>query len=109
MGAPAALFFIYDRSATDRARLSLPAIDAQIFLILSFFAAAVNKIENCRAAIFQSFCKDRANGFIQALALLAGHAAATPGWADTRQKQGFIGVNVAQSGQTGLVEQHTLA
>lgn len=55
MGSSAALFDVRNGRTAVRTRFSFPAVDIEIFLILPFFTAGIDEVDNSRAAIGKSF------------------------------------------------------
>lgn len=66
MGAAAVQFSVLDGRAADRARRAFAAVDAEVVLVLPFFAVAADEVADCRAAVFQSFLEDSDDGFMEA-------------------------------------------
>lgn len=59
-------FCVFDGRAADRTRRAFAAVDAEVVLVLPFFAVTADKVTDRRAAVFQSFLEDSDDGFMEA-------------------------------------------
>lgn len=108
MGAAAVQFGVFDGRAADGAGRAFAAVDAEVFLILSFFAVAADEVADRRTAVRQTFLEDGDNGFMEAGRFFLRHAVAVAHGPDARPEQGFVDVDVAQTGHFGLVQEQRL-
>ena len=69
------------------------------------FARAVAVVAEGRAAVCNAFAQDLPDGFCQASALLRAQPARRAARVNPCEKQGFIGVDVAEPGDAALIEQ----
>ena len=108
VGAAAVQFGVFDGRAADGAGRAFAAVDAEVFLVLPFFAVAADEVADCRAAVFQAFLEDGDDGFMKAGRFFLGHCIAVAHGPDARPEQGFVDVDVAQTGHFGLVQEQRL-
>lgn len=107
MGAAAVQFSVFDGRAADGAGRTFAAVDAEVFLVLPFFAVAADEVADCRSAVFQALLEDGDDGFMEADRFFFRHFVTMAHGTDARPEQGFVDVDVAQTGHFGLVqEQH---
>lgn len=104
-GAPAALLDVLNGRTAFDTRFAFSAVNGEIFPVAPFSAAAVDEVANRRAAVRNSFRKNRLYGFMQSDKTLFRHAAAAAGRADTGEKQRLVRINVAESRNHGLIQQ----
>jgi hypothetical protein len=90
-----------DFRPANRAGLTLPAVDPKMILKV---AAAVNPV-NAGAVSTDAFLKHLADGHPKARSFFLAHPVRACQRVETGQVQRFIGINVTQTGQEGLVEQ----
>ena len=108
VGAATVQFCVFDGRAADRTRRAFAAVDAEVVLVLAFFAVAADEVANRRAAVFQSFLEDGDDGFMETDRFFFRHIVAVAHRPDTRPEQGFIDVDIAQAGHFRLVQEERL-
>lgn len=108
MGAATVQFGVFDGRAADGAGRAFAAVDAEIFLVLPFFAVAADEVADRRSAVFQALLEDGDDGFMEADRFFFRHSVAVPHRPDARPEQGFVDVDVAQAGYFGLVQEQCL-
>ena len=108
MGAAAVEFHVFNGRAADHARRPFPPIDAEVFLVLPFFPVAANEVPYRRPAVFEAFVEDVRNGFVELRRFFLGDPMGPAQGPDTGAEQGFVDVDVADTGHLRLVEKDRL-
>ena len=108
MGTAAVQFSVFDGRTADCTRRAFAAVDAEVVLVLAFFAVTADEVADRRAAVFQSFLEDSDDGFMEADRFFFRHIVAVAHRPDTCPEQGFIDVDIAQAGHFRLVQEECL-
>lgn len=108
MGAAAVQFGVFDSRAAYGAGRAFAAVDAEVFLILSFFAVAADEVADRRSAVFQALLEDGDDGFMEVDRFFFRHFVTMAHGTDARPEQGFVDVDIAQTGHFGLVQEQRL-
>lgn len=108
MGAAAVQFYVFNGRAADRTRCPFAAVDAEVFLVLPFFAIAADEIPYRRTAVFEAFLENSRDSLMEFRRFFFRDLTASAQGTDSGPKKGFIDVNIADTGHLGLVEKDRL-
>ena len=99
---------LLDGPAAGGARLACAVVDAEMLLMAAVAALAVAIVAEGRAAVGEAVAEDALDGRCELLALCLGQAAGLAARMDPCEKQGLVGVDVAEPRNAALVEQERL-
>jgi hypothetical protein len=97
-----------DGTPAARAWLTRPAVDSKFVLVFSLPAVPAHVIANAGAALLNRSIQDRHNGAAKPIRFLRMHRAACSIRMKPGLKQCFIRIDIADTGQNALVQQHCL-
>ena len=97
-----------NRFAAPRARLACTAIDPKLMLITACPPRSAHVIADGRTASLDRTAQDRDDGPAQALRLDIAKLAAAPSRVEARLEERFVGINVPNTGDDPLIEEHCL-
>lgn len=108
MRAAAADGDLLDGPAAGGARLACAVVDAEVLLMAAVAARTVAVVAEGRAAVGEAVAEDALDGRCELLALCLGQAAGLVARMDPCEKQGLVGVDVAEPRDAALVKQEGL-
>ena len=108
MRSPPADLGTDDQCAAGRAGQVFAAVDAQVILKLTFVTDAVQVIAKSRAIAADTFVNDEIDRFVESGYLWQGQLMSPVLRMQPRPGQTLIHINVAQSADKSLVQQHAL-
>jgi hypothetical protein len=98
----------YDRRSTALARLSFSSVDVSLILVRTVLAVRRHIVADTGPTGFNGALQDLANCIREPLGFSPGDSRRTTTGADAGQKEGFIRIDVSDTGHHGLIEQECL-
>ena len=98
----------FDSRATHRAWLTLAAKQPSVIEVALAMASITDEAGKRRAAVIDRIAKDGRDRLVQPAQLVWSEAGGRLAWVDAGQAQTFVGVDIADDGNRGLIKQRGL-